>query len=87
MVGRGFDDEVCSDGGVTGYGSKGGRGVCVVQSGTGPTKKGIVEIGYRINGYLFAIGSYTSTRNASSTLSDEAEGIVYGGESGGCGSG
>ena len=52
MVGRGFDDEVCSDGGVTGYGSKGGRGVRVVQSGTGPTKKGIVEIGYRINGYF-----------------------------------
>ena len=87
MVVRGFDDEICSDGGVTGYGSKGGRGVWVVQSGAGPTMKGIVEIGNRINGYLFAIRSDTSTRNASSTLGDEAEGIVYGGESGGCGSG
>ena len=82
MVGSGFDGKVCSDGDVTCYGSKCGGRICVVQSGTGPTKKGVVKIGYGVNGYLFAIRSDTPTRNISSTLCDEAEGVIYGREGG-----
>ena len=74
MVSGGFDGKVCSDGGVTCHSGKGGGRICVVQSDTGPTKKGVVKIGNGVNGYLFAIRSDTPTRNASSTLSDEAEG-------------